>query len=227
MEGSVVALDSVNFSPALVQSSFMGLKPATFQVDQRSSQSSIIDLTKIKPALLSSKSGTLVYMDRVFNVKGVGLVVLGFIISGTVSIHDKLRPIPGAQGKFAEVKGIQISDADYESAGRGVRVGLSLKNVELKDLAKTSWLDDGSFAITSKVPFEYRQSPYYKQSVVDRDLHLQCPGELLVAKISQDSQGKNLVAALASEVPIWPGMRVTLIDLNGKPLRVAGGGTIL
>ncbi|MGI0084862.1 MAG: hypothetical protein ACREBQ_07255, partial [Nitrososphaerales archaeon] len=174
LEGSIITVDAPGFSPEIVQSSFRGLSLSKFPVEERNSQSSIMDLSKIKPSGASPKSGTLVYVDRAFNVKGVGLVVLGFILSGTVSIHDKLRPIPGAPGKFAEVKGIQISDEDHESAGRGVRVGLSLKGVELKDLAKTPWLDDGSFAITNKLSFEYRQSPYYKQSVIYRDLHLQC-----------------------------------------------------
>ena len=226
LEGSIVAIDAVNFSPSIVNSSFKGLKLSNFKVEQRSSQSSMIDLRSVKQAVSSPKSGTLVYVDRAFNVKGIGLVVLGFILSGTVSIHDKLRLIPGAQERFAEVKGIQISDEDYESAGRGVRVGISLRNIELKDLAKASWLDDGSFALTSKITFEYEQSSYYKQNVIDRDLHLQCPGELLVARISRGVPEKNLIATLVSEVPVWNGMRVGLIDLNGKPLRVAGGGTV-
>ena len=226
LDGSIVAIDAANFSPSVVNSSFKGLKLSNFKVEQRSSQSSMIDLTSVKPAASSPKSGALVYVDRAFNVKGVGIVVLGFILSGTISVHDKLRLIPGAQERFAEVKGIQISDEDFESASRGVRVGLSLRNVELKDLAKASWLDDGSFPLTSKITFQYEQSPYYKQNVVDRDLHLQCPGELLVARISQGMPEKNLIATLVSEVPVWSGMRVGLIDLNGKPLRVAGGGTV-
>ena len=63
-------------------------------------------------------------------MKGVGLVVLGFVLTGTVSVHDKLRLIPSESVKMAEVKGIQVSDEDQESSGSGIRVGLSLKNVE-------------------------------------------------------------------------------------------------
>lgn len=227
LQGSIITVDAPGFSPELVQSSFKGLSLSKFSVEERNSHSSIMDLSKIKQCAASPKSGTLVYIDRAFSVKGVGLVVLGFILSGTVSIHDKLRPIPGAPGKLAEVKGIQISDEDHESAGRGVRVGLSLKGVELKDLAKTSWLDDGSFSITNRVAFDFTQSPYYKQVVAERDMHLECAGELLVAKISRGESGKQLVATLASEVPVWSGMRVSVIDLNGKLLRLAGGGTFL
>ena len=77
-------------------------------------------------------------------MKGVGVVVLGFVLGGKVSVHDQLRLMPSADGKKAEVRGIQVSDEDQETVGRGLRVGLSLKGVELKDLDKVSWMDDGS-----------------------------------------------------------------------------------
>ena len=61
------------------------------------------------------------------------MVVLGFVLNGKVSVHDKLRILPSESNKLAEVKGIQISDEDYDTTERGIRVGLSLKGVELKD----------------------------------------------------------------------------------------------
>jgi len=137
--------------------------------------------------------------------------VLGFILCGEVHVHDKLRLIPGEKGKSAEVKGIQVSDEDYESAGRGIRVGLSLRGIELKDLAKTSWLDDGSLATASRLTFDFTQSPYFRQPVAERDLHLQAPGELLVARITQGSSKTELQANLQSEAPVWNGMKVALV----------------
>ncbi|HKW04572.1 MAG TPA: EF-Tu/IF-2/RF-3 family GTPase [Nitrososphaerales archaeon] len=223
LNGSILAIDS---SPRVDPNlAFKGLRLANFRLEERSSKSSIIDLSGIR-AGDSKGHGALVYIDRAFNVKGVGLVVLGFVVSGKISIHDKLRLIPGAPGKTAEVKGIQINDEDHENAGSGIRVGLSLRNVELKDLEKTSWLDDGSFNVTNKIMFEFNQSRYYKQNVAGRDLHIQCPGELLVAKVSQGNTDRTLVANLPSDVPAWNGMKISLIDLNSKSLRVAGGGTV-
>jgi selenocysteine-specific translation elongation factor len=227
LDGSIITVDSAGIGPEMIQTSFKGLSLSKFPIDERDSKSSIIDLTKIKPKSSSPKSGTLVYIDRAFNVKGVGLVVLGFILSGKVALHDKLRPIPGNSERIAEVKGIQVSDEDQQSAGRGIRVGLSLKGIELKDLARTSWLDDGSFSIVNKVSFEFEQSPYYRQPVIERDMHLECAGELLVSRIARGTSQNQLVATLASEVPVWSEMRLNLIDLNGKLLRIAGGGTFV
>ena len=97
------------------------------------------------------------------------------------------------------MKGIQVNDEDYESAGRGVRVGLSLKGVEAKELDKASWLDDGSFKLTDKVNFDFRQSAYYHQNIDGRNLHLQLPGELVMAKIAA-LPGTGFTASLPNQV---------------------------
>jgi selenocysteine-specific translation elongation factor len=227
LDGSIELIDSSLPDPGqILKTAFKGLKVGSYNVDQRDSKSSVIDLSAISPRKNYPDGATIIYVDRAFNVKGVGLVVLGFVLAGTVSIHDKLRIVPGESGKLAEVKGIQVSDEDQQSSGRGIRVGLSLKNVELKDLAKVSWMDDGSLKTSSEVEFEFRQSVYYKQPTVDRDLHLEASGEQLVAKILQGSSSNSRIAKLSSPIPVWSGMPVCLLDLNSKPLRVAGGGSV-
>jgi len=209
-----------------LKTAFKGLRLSTYGVEQRDSKSSVIDLSHITAKSNYPEGSTLIYIDRAFNVKGVGLVVLGFILSGTVSIHDRLRLIPSESGKSAEVKGIQVSDEDQDSAGRGIRIGLSLKNVELKDFDKVSWMDSGSIKTSAEVEFDFSQSVYYKQPTVDRDLHLEASGELLVAKIVQGKSSSSRIAKLSSAIPVWDGMQVCVVDLNSKPLRIVGGGRV-
>jgi selenocysteine-specific translation elongation factor len=227
LDGRVVSLDTP-LSRETVSASFKGINVGNYPVEIRDSKSSIIELPKENPSPNFQQPGTIIYVDRAFNVKGVGVVVLGFVLSGKVSLHDKLRLIPSTGStKYAEVKGIQISDEDYTESERGIRIGLSLKGVEIKDLAKTSWLDDGSFQLSFKLNFQFFQSPYYKQIVSDRDMHVQLPGELAVTSVSKDEKKSGLLnLSLQHEVPVWQGMKVSLIDLNGKNLRVAGGGTV-
>jgi selenocysteine-specific translation elongation factor len=228
LDGSILAIDEE--PPSGIGSYFKGTRLEGFGASSRSSQSSVIDLAPVKTGPNSPPKGTLIYIDRAFSVKGVGLVVLGFVLGGTVSVHDELRLIPHAEGKKAEVRGIQVSDVDQESVGRGLRVGLSLRGVELKDLDKVSWMDDGSFQVRDTLSFDFRQSRFYKQGVDGRDLHLQLPGEMLTCKLRAESSGAGPVitttktASLPSGVPVWEGMRVGVVDLNGKNLRVAGGG---
>jgi len=227
LEGRVELMDSSipDFS-GILSASFKGLKLSSYEIEQRDSKSSLIDLSRVVIRSNYPAESTLIYIDRAFNVKGVGLVVLGFVLSGTISIHDKLRLLPSESGKVAEVKGIQVSDEDQEAAGRGIRVGLSLKNVELKDFAKVSWMDDGSIRTSTDTEFEFNQSKYYKQSTVDRDLHLEANGEFLVSRIVQGNSPTSRIAKLGSAIPVWDGMPVCVMDLNSKPLRIVGGGRV-
>ena len=228
LDGSVQIVDALGDAFAdSVKASFRGLSLSLFPVVERDSKSSVIDMTIVKERKNLPRDKTLVYIDRAFNVKGVGVVVLGFVLSGKISVHDKLRLIPGDSNKLAEVKGIQVSDEDFDTMGRGIRVGLSLKGVELKDLEKTSWLDDGSFELTSRLEFEFRQSPYYKQPTVQRDLHIEVNGEMLVSKIIPGKSPNQRIAELSISVPKWNEMSVGVLDLNSKLLRVAGGGSVL
>jgi selenocysteine-specific translation elongation factor len=223
LEGSILAVDEQ--PPLGIGSYFKGTRLEEFGASGRSSQSSVIDLASVGAGSNSPAKGTLVYIDRAFSVKGVGVVVLGFVLGGTVSVHDELRLVPQAEGKKAEVRGIQVSDVDQERVGRGLRVGLSLRGVELKDLDKVSWMDDGSFQVRDELSFDFRQSRFYKQTLDGRDLHLQLPGEMLTCKLKAEGSGAGTVTAyLPSGVPLWEGMRVGVVDLNGKNLRIAGGG---
>ena len=223
LRGTVVVLDS-GIGADDVKSSFKGLRLATFPVEKRSGDSSLLD-TAGMAAQPATQPGTLVYVDRAFSVKGVGTVVLGFILSGKVSLHDKLRCIPSSPEKTVEVKGIQVNDEDQESAARGVRVGLSLKGVDAKELDKVSWLDDGSFGLTQKLTFSFDPIAFYKQGIEGRELHLQLPGQTVLASLTRD--GPNYSAVLPFQVPSWQGMRIAVLDLNGKNLRVAGGASAL
>ncbi|MHB8568201.1 MAG: EF-Tu/IF-2/RF-3 family GTPase [Nitrososphaerales archaeon] len=227
LEGSIQIMDGQASSyEDLVRSTFKDVLVSRYPLEERSSKSSVIPAHRPTSRSKWPESGTLVCIDRAFSVKGVGVVVLGFVLCGKVSVHDKLRLIPGSHDKLAEVKGIQVNDEDQDSTESGIRVGLSLKGVELKDLEKTSWLDDASFSLGKKFSFELRQSKYYKQSTVDRDLHLQFTGDLLVARVVAGRGGTLRTAEFQHEVPFWEGMPVGLIDLNGKPLRVIGGGRV-
>ncbi len=224
LPGTVVIIDGAA-PPDAARSAFKGLKLADYPIDQRAGDSSIIDLSKIGPSPNSPPSGTLIYIDRAFSVKGVGTVVLGFVLGGKVSVHDRLRAVPTSPEKTVEVKGIQVNDEDYESAGEGIRVGLSLKGVDAKELDKAAWLDDGSFRLTDSPRFRFSRTPYYRQEIGGRDLHVQLPGEMMPASI-KPAQPDAFTAALLSPVPVWDGMRMAIVDLNGKNLRIAGGGTV-
>jgi len=221
LEGTLELADGAPV-PEAASAALKGTIVAGYKPDVRDLHASAIDLSHTAPRLDFPDERTLIYLDRVFTVNGVGTVALGFVLSGNVSIHDQLRPIPGPQGLRADVKGIQVNDVDFESVGRGVRVGLSLRGVDPNDLQRSHWLDDGTLQLADSPIFDLAKSPFYRQEVNSRDLHLQLPGEIVPARI-EASGGSAITAKLPWQVPVWEGMRAAVVDLNGGALRIAGG----
>ena len=223
LPGTLELIDGSS-TPEQASASLRGTAVATYRAEERQSGSAAIDLSGARPRADLPAKGTLVYVDRVFTVKGVGTVALGFVLAGSVKVHDQLRPIPGPPGMRADVKGIQVNDVDFDSAGRGIRVGLSLRGVEPSDLERSHWLDDGSFGVADSVGLDLEKSPFYRQQATERDLHLQLPGEMVPARLS-GTGAPHALAKLPWQAPVWEGMRSCLIDLNGGSLRVIGGAT--
>jgi selenocysteine-specific translation elongation factor len=94
----------------------------------------LAEATKQRPAEIAAGQPTTgtVPVDHAFNVKGVGVVVLGVVASGIVQKHSSLNVLPA--GKTAQVRSIQKHDDEFDVAGEGDRVGLALKNVDVEDL---------------------------------------------------------------------------------------------
>jgi selenocysteine-specific translation elongation factor len=83
-----------------------------------------------------------VEIDRCFNVKGVGTVLLGVVTRGVLRKHDKLLK----HGKEVVVRSIQCQDEDVESADLGSRVGIAAKGINEEDLHK------GDVLSTTQIP---------------------------------------------------------------------------
>ena len=83
------------------------------------------------------------YVDRVFSLKGIGNVVTGTVIEGSVSKNEKLFNYDA--GKEAQVRSVQSHDNFVERAGVSSRVALNLTGIELNDLKKGQLLSKKGF----------------------------------------------------------------------------------
>lgn len=90
----------------------------------------LFDLMKeIESDLLENAQAPLVLpVDQHFNVKGIGLVAIGYVQAGCVKVHDELKLLP-ANGS-GTAKSLQVMDDDVEVAKAGDRVGLALRNAK-------------------------------------------------------------------------------------------------
>ena len=90
-------------------------------------------MAECEPDLLANADNPLVLpVDQYFNVKGIGLVAIGYVQAGMVNMHDELMLLP-ANGS-GTAKSLQVMDDDVASAVAGDRVGLALRNVKEEHL---------------------------------------------------------------------------------------------
>lgn len=78
-------------------------------------------------------------IDRVFNVKGVGLVVTGTTVSGQVSEGDELFL---SSGKKLRVKAIHAQNSPSHTGYAGQRLALNIANVEKEDIRRGDWITE-------------------------------------------------------------------------------------
>jgi len=175
----------------------------------------------------SGASGGSVPVDHHFNVKGVGIVVLGCVAEGTIRKHDNLKVVPN--GKTAQVRSIQKHDDDAESAIAGDRVGLALKNIEEEDLDRGFVLTSDptlktASSVTAKAALvKYWPAPLKEGMVLYLGHWMQflpCRVEKVVAE--NDWRMPTLTLGLDKELVFPPGATAVLHYLEGGKLRVAG-----
>jgi selenocysteine-specific translation elongation factor len=189
----------------------------------------LTEASKQKPAEIpvgQQAVGT-VPVDHAFNVKGVGVVVLGVVVNGAVQKHEALNVLPG--GKSAQVRSIQKHDDEFDVAGEGDRVGLALKNVEVEDLDRGTVLtNDQSIKTSSKLEthaalVKYWQTPI-KQGMV---MHVGHWAQFITAKVEAvsdtgDPKKPSLTLTLDKPLVYRQNDRAVLMYLEGAKLRVAG-----
>ena len=142
------------------------------------------------------------YVDRAFNVKGVGVVVLGFALT-QINVHDKLIALP--MKKEVEVKSIQVLDEDQEGVLPGTRIGFALRNVKLEEIEGITALIKPGLKMTNKVKFKK-----FKWAANAQNVHVIAGGFKLMGTI----QGDEIV--LNGEIPETVKKGI-VINMNAKP----------
>src|ERR1700693_2775442 len=73
-------------------------------------------------------------IDRVFTMKGFGVVVTGTLVSGTICKEDELEVFP--TGQCVRVRGVQVHGQAAEQAVAGQRTALNLAGATTEELAR-------------------------------------------------------------------------------------------
>ncbi|MDR2707425.1 MAG: elongation factor Tu [Nitrososphaerota archaeon] len=173
----------------------------------------------------------IVPIDHAFNVKGVGVVVLGVVANGFIQKHASLNVLP--DGKTAQIRSIQKHDEEHDISSEGDRVGLALKGITVEGLDRGTILtNDPTVKTGNTLNCEVQLVKYWaaplKQGMV---MHVGHWTQFLTAKVdtvSETADFRKAAITLTLDKPLVyrTGDRVVLMYLEGAKLRIAGNLTI-
>ena len=175
----------------------------------------------------NNKTFGTVPVDHAFNVKGIGAVILGVVVNGSIKIHDSLNVLPGI--KNTEVRSIQKHDDNFDSASEADRVGLALKNIKIEDIDRGTVLtNDPQIKTTKTITAQASLIKYWNTPVkTGMVLHighwmqvLNCTVESV--KDQPGSHTPTLTLSLDKEIVYRPNDNAVLMYLEGGKLRVMG-----
>ena len=215
-----------------------GILSHSYEVDENRLQSMIkgtvlqnyrkIDSPNIKEELIklppvSNDGSAQIVIDHSFDVKGVGTVVLGKVLQGTINQYDNLKHLPS--GTDVMLKSIQMHDDDVKQAVCPARVGLSLKGIKPDEVGRGDIItSDESFEIKHELEIDFKQSPFYKGEISENQMCLVNIGlQVKAAKFSSISPAKLI---LDKPVVCRKNEICLLIKPESTSVRVIGSGKI-
>ena len=186
----------------------------------------------------SAASQLVVSIDQHFNVKGIGLVAIGYVQSGSINVHDELHILPAKAS--GNTKSLQVMDDDVKQAISGDRVGIAIRG------AKDDSLNNGSIIVKPAVDdkktnthiplsviehkfseLSIKQSPFQKRILAEGDvIHISVDLQFTVGRVKSVN---NTMVQVEWESPVYirrenPDSAI-IAQLDSKP-RIIGSAVI-
>ncbi len=171
------------------------------------------------------QSPLIIPVDQSFNVKGVGLVAIGYVQSGSISKFDEIEIIPSKVSGIA--KSLQVMDDNVETAFTGDRVGIALRNVKTHIIQKGSIitnLDSKALEPRDKSDLLVEMAPFQKKILKKGDvIHASSNLQFVVGRILSIDNNKF---SIKWDTPIWIRVdgesKITIVQLDAEPMRIIG-----
>ena len=226
----IIALDMLNKKNGILSHSYEvdenrlhSMIKGTVLQDYRKIDSPNIKEELIKLPPVSNDGPAQIVIDHSFDVKGVGTVVLGKVLQGTINQYDNLKHLPS--GTDVMVKSIQMHDDDVKQAVCPARVGLSLKGIKPDEVGRGDIItSDESFEIKNELEIDFKQSLFYKGEISENQMCLVSVGlQVKAAKFSSISPVKLI---LDKPVVCRKNEICLLVKPESTSVRVIGSGKI-
>lgn len=232
---TILMLNSIGLSNGVVLiPPYSDLKPITeltkgtslenFYVKEKDSKEIFEKLSEMVIPRDNDSPGAVV-IDHSFNVKGVGQIILGFVKSGEINRHDKMRLLPA--DKEVIIRSIQMHDKDFDKAPAGSRVGLAIKGAEVEEMKRGSILCAGeSYLSSKKIELIFEPNEFYTKGGNDLrkgSFHVSIGMQTVLVNITEITDED---ITIESEKPIIYEKDdvFLLLDLNAEKIHLMGKG---
>ena len=188
-------------------------------------------LAALVPARASDQTPRLP-VDRVFTIRGFGTVVTGTLMTGRLSVEDKVEIYPRALQ--AKVRGLQVHGHTVDSAQAGQRTAVNLQGVERAAIERGDVLaPPGSLVSTVLADATLELLPDAPRPLKVRDrvrFHVgtqEVMARVLLVDRAEVTPGEVTYGRFRLEAPVTtlPGDRYVIRSYS--PIITIGGGTVL
>ncbi|MDF0680200.1 MAG: EF-Tu/IF-2/RF-3 family GTPase [Candidatus Nitrosocosmicus sp.] len=167
-----------------------------------------------------------IVVDHVFDVKGVGTVVLGTVKQGEIKTYDELVLNPS--NKTVVIKSIQMHDDPVNISKKNSRVGLAIKGASAKDISRGDVITSPGFAKIATADFQLKfiKNPYFKEEISETQNYMMSVGlqiRTVKIKVMPDS-----ILSISFEKPLAFVKKdlCILFKPDSKGMRIMGHGTM-
>ena len=177
----------------------------------------------LKFPVIQKNGSTNIVVDHCFDVKGVGTVALGKILSGKISQYDKIVHLQS--GIEVMVKSIQMHDDDVKVAISPARVGLSLKNIKPDEITRGDILsNDNSVKILDEISLDFKHNQFYKNTISENEMCLINVG--MQIKSGKFISVSPVKLKLDKPIVVLPNNTCILLKPESQSIRIIGEGKI-
>jgi len=183
------------------------------------------DLFSLMERKETDESSLILPVDQFFNVKGVGLVAIGYVQSGIVSKHDTIQVLPADENGI--VRSLQVMDDDVENAISGDRVGLAIRNLREEALHRGCMIVHAESNVLVKnlsSTIAIDKAPFQKRILQVGDvIHAAVDMQFVVGRIKIIDQ-ENVTVDW--DIPLWTrknnSPKIIITQLDATPMRIIG-----
>ena len=192
--------------------------------EHKENSSTTSTLSTLQNSNNSTNNFVYIPIDHVFDVKGVGTVILGCIKHGEIKTHDELEINPA--NKNIVIKSIQMHDDPVNYSKKSSRVGLAIKGVIAKDISRGDIITSPGISKTINNSFQikFNKNPYFRGEIIETQNYMINIGLQIRSVKIKKIENSELHITLEKPIAYIENDLCIVFSPDSKTMRIIGHG---